>query len=65
MLDWSDIDIAVRDAVREFVDKEIRPHVDALESGVSARDLVRYLLLRARHSGSVASVGRLMLVSPT
>ena len=33
MLDWSDIDIAVRDAVREFVDKEIRPHVDALESG--------------------------------
>lgn len=33
MLDWSDVDIAVRDAVREFVDKEIRPHVDALESG--------------------------------
>ena len=33
MLDWSDVDLAVRDAVREFVDKEIRPHVDALESG--------------------------------
>ncbi|OBK78040.1 acyl-CoA dehydrogenase family protein [Mycobacterium sp. 1164985.4] len=33
MLEWSDTDIAVRDAVREFVDKEIRPHVDALESG--------------------------------
>ena len=33
MLEWSDIDIAVRDAVREFVDKEVRPHVDALESG--------------------------------
>lgn len=33
MLDWSDVDIAVRDAVREFVDKEIRPHLDALESG--------------------------------
>lgn len=33
MLEWSDIDLAVRDAVREFVDKEIRPHVDALESG--------------------------------
>jgi alkylation response protein AidB-like acyl-CoA dehydrogenase len=33
MLEWSDVDIAVRDAVREFVDKEIRPHVDALESG--------------------------------
>jgi alkylation response protein AidB-like acyl-CoA dehydrogenase len=33
MLEWSDVDIAVRDAVREFVDKEIRPHIDALESG--------------------------------
>ena len=33
MLDWSDVDIAVRDAVREFVDKEIRPHVDELEDG--------------------------------
>ena len=33
MLAWSDVDIAVRDAVRDFVDKEIRPHVDALESG--------------------------------
>jgi len=33
MLEWSDTDLAVRDAVREFVDKEIRPHVDALEDG--------------------------------
>ena len=33
MLEWSDVDVAVRDAVREFVDKEIRPHVDELESG--------------------------------
>ena len=33
MLEWSDVDLAVRDAVREFVDKEIRPHVDELESG--------------------------------
>jgi alkylation response protein AidB-like acyl-CoA dehydrogenase len=33
MLEWSDVDIAVRDAVRDFVDKEIRPHVDDLESG--------------------------------
>jgi alkylation response protein AidB-like acyl-CoA dehydrogenase len=33
VLEWSDVDIAVRDAVREFVDKEIRPHVDDLESG--------------------------------
>ena len=36
MLEWSDIDLAVQDAVREFVDKEIRPHVDALESGEMA-----------------------------
>lgn len=33
MIEWSDVDLAVRDAVRGFVDKEIRPHVDALESG--------------------------------
>jgi alkylation response protein AidB-like acyl-CoA dehydrogenase len=33
MLEWSDVDVAVRDAVREFVDKEIRPHLDELESG--------------------------------
>jgi alkylation response protein AidB-like acyl-CoA dehydrogenase len=36
MLEWSDVDLAVRDAVREFVDKEIRPHVDDLESGEMA-----------------------------
>lgn len=33
MIEWSDIDLAVRDAVRQFLDKEVRPHVDALESG--------------------------------
>lgn len=33
MIEWSDVDIAVRDAVREFVDKEVRPHLDELESG--------------------------------
>jgi alkylation response protein AidB-like acyl-CoA dehydrogenase len=33
MIEWSDVDLAVQDAVRQFVDKEIRPHVDALESG--------------------------------
>ncbi|WP_319444833.1 MULTISPECIES: acyl-CoA dehydrogenase family protein [unclassified Mycobacterium] len=36
MLEWSDVDLAVRDAVRAFVDKEIRPHVDELESGEMA-----------------------------
>jgi alkylation response protein AidB-like acyl-CoA dehydrogenase len=33
MLEWSDSDRMVRDAVREFVDKELRPHIDAVESG--------------------------------
>jgi alkylation response protein AidB-like acyl-CoA dehydrogenase len=42
MLDWSDVDVAVRDAVREFVDKEIRPHVDALEDG----DMEPYPIIR-------------------
>ncbi len=30
---WSDTDLMVRDAVRQFVDKEIRPNLDELESG--------------------------------
>jgi alkylation response protein AidB-like acyl-CoA dehydrogenase len=42
MLEWSDVDIAVRDAVRQFVDKEIRPHVDDLESG----DMPPYPIIR-------------------
>ncbi|WP_445169329.1 acyl-CoA dehydrogenase family protein [Mycolicibacterium sp. Dal123E01] len=33
MMEWSETDLMVRDAVREFIDKEIRPHLDALESG--------------------------------
>ncbi len=33
MFEWSDTDLMVRDAVRQFVDKEIRPHLDELESG--------------------------------
>ena len=33
MYEWSDTDLMVRDAVRQFVDKEIRPHLDELESG--------------------------------
>ncbi len=42
MLEWSDVDLAVRDAVRDFVDKEIRPHVDDLESG----DMTPYPIIR-------------------
>lgn len=36
MFEWSDTDLMVRDAVRQFVDKEIRPHLDELESGAMA-----------------------------
>ncbi len=42
MLDWSDVDIAVRDAVREFIDKEVRPNIDALEDG----DMEPYPIVR-------------------
>ncbi len=33
MIEWSASDLLIRDAVREFIDKEVRPNVDALESG--------------------------------
>ena len=36
MIDWSDTDLMVRDTVRQFVDKEIRPNLDALETGEMA-----------------------------
>src|SRR5512139_3508468 len=33
MIEWSESDLMVCDAVRGFIDKEVRPNVDALESG--------------------------------
>jgi alkylation response protein AidB-like acyl-CoA dehydrogenase len=36
MIEWSETDLLIRDAVREFIDKEVRPNVDALESGEMA-----------------------------
>jgi alkylation response protein AidB-like acyl-CoA dehydrogenase len=42
MLEWSEVDLAVRDAVRDFVDKEIRPHLDDLENG----DMPPYPIIR-------------------
>ena len=33
MFEWSETDLTVRDTVRQFVDKEIRPHLDQLETG--------------------------------
>ncbi len=42
MFAWTDDQLAIRDAVRSFVDKEIRPHQDELEHG----DLPPYDLIR-------------------
>ena len=33
MFEWSDTDLIMRDTVRGFIDKEIRPHLDELETG--------------------------------
>jgi alkylation response protein AidB-like acyl-CoA dehydrogenase len=33
MIEWSETDLLIRDAIRAFIDKEVRPNVDALESG--------------------------------
>jgi alkylation response protein AidB-like acyl-CoA dehydrogenase len=33
VFEWSDTDLLMRDAVRGFIDKEIRPHLDELETG--------------------------------
>lgn len=33
MFEWSETDVVIRDAVRGFIAKEVRPHLDALESG--------------------------------
>ncbi len=42
MFQWSDEHQMIRDAVKRFVDEEIRPHVDDLEHG----DLPPYDILR-------------------
>jgi hypothetical protein len=44
MFEWSDTDLIMRDAVRGFIDKEIRPQLDALETGeLSPYPIVRKL----------------------
>ena len=42
MFEWSETDEMIREAVRGFIDKEIRPHVDALDSG----EMAPYPILR-------------------
>ncbi|GEE02016.1 acyl-CoA dehydrogenase [Gordonia spumicola] len=45
MFEWSDEDRMVQDAVRGFIDKEVRPHVEELESGtLPPYDIIRKLL---------------------
>lgn len=44
MYEWSDTDLMFRDATRGFIDKEIRPHVDKLETGeLPPFDIIRKL----------------------
>lgn len=33
MIEWSESDELIRESVREFIDKEVEPHRDGLESG--------------------------------
>jgi len=35
MYTWTDDQLAIRDAVRDFVDREIRPHQDELEQEIA------------------------------
>ncbi|MEC4612559.1 acyl-CoA dehydrogenase family protein [Tsukamurella tyrosinosolvens] len=45
MFEWSDEDLMVRDALRAFIDKEVRPHVDELETGaLPPYDITRKML---------------------
>ncbi|MGH3391923.1 MAG: acyl-CoA dehydrogenase family protein [Actinomadura sp.] len=44
MIEWSDEELMVRDAVRGFIDAEVRPHLDALDAGeLPPYDLIRKL----------------------
>ncbi|WP_067818736.1 acyl-CoA dehydrogenase family protein [Nocardia inohanensis] len=42
MFEWSETDEMIRGAVRGFIDKEIRPHLDALDSG----EMLPYPIIR-------------------
>ncbi len=45
MFEWSEEDLMVRDAVRGFIEKEVRPHVDELETGqLPPFDIIRKML---------------------
>ncbi len=42
MIEWTQTDALIREAIRDFVDREVRPHIDELEFG----DLAPYDLIR-------------------
>jgi alkylation response protein AidB-like acyl-CoA dehydrogenase len=42
VIEWSDTEIEIRGVIRDFIEAEIRPHVDALESG----EMLPYPLIR-------------------
>jgi alkylation response protein AidB-like acyl-CoA dehydrogenase len=42
VIEWSDTEVMIRDAIRDFVDAEIRPHTDALDSG----EMLPYPIIR-------------------
>ncbi|MGW4245307.1 acyl-CoA dehydrogenase family protein [Nocardia sp. NPDC004722] len=42
MFEWSETDELIRGAVRGFIDKELRPHLDALDNG----DMLPYPIIR-------------------
>lgn len=44
MIEWSESDLAVREAVRGWIDKELKPHLDELETGqLPPYDIIRKL----------------------
>jgi len=44
MIEWSDEQLMVRDAIRRFIDAEVVPQIDALEhDGVPPYDVIRKL----------------------
>ncbi len=46
MIEWSESQLMIRDAIRRFVEAEIAPHVEELEHG----DLLPYDILRKMYA---------------
>ena len=56
MFEWSDTDLIMRDTIRGFIDKEIRPNLDALETG----EISPYPIARTRLTLATPGMGSLM-----